>query len=145
MPQPEFIGLTRALLAAGVAPRYVRRTIDELSDHRADIEADALATGLSREDAAALARAALGTDADIVAAVSARSELLQWARRWPRSARCVESACYFVSLPAAPIAYCVGHGPAIARWGVSTSLAALLTGVLLFSLQWFVTFGMVTS
>lgn len=138
MPLPELIGLERALLEAGVAPRFVRRTIDELGDHCADIEADARAAGYEPAEAASIARAAIGRNADIVAAASARCELLQWSRRWPRSARCLETVS---ALPAAPIVYCAEHGPDIARWSVSASLAALVTGVLLFSLQWAVYYG----
>jgi len=138
MPRPELGSLERALLAAGVAPRFVRRTVDELGDHCADIEADALSAGYTPAEAAAIARAAIGSHADIVAAVSARGELLQWSRRWPRSARCLET---FSALPGVPIAYCAEYGPDIARWSVSASLAALVTGVLLFSLQWAVYYG----
>ena len=141
MPQPEFSRLARALLAAGVAPCCVSRTIHELRDHCADIEADALAAGYGPEEAAALARAALGDDADIVAAMSARVELLRWSRRWPRSAQCIESVGQLALLPAAPIAYCAAHGTDIARWSVSASLAAFLTAALLFSLQWIMSFG----
>lgn len=141
MRRPELEGLERALLEAGVAPRFVYRTLSELADHCDDIEADALASGASRAEAARLARHAIGNDADIVAAVSAQRELLCWPCRWPRSAHCIESLCYYALLPAAPFVYCAERGSTIARWSLSTSLALLVTGTLLFSLQWFVAVG----
>jgi len=138
MPQPDLVGLERALLAAGVAPRFARRTVEELGDHCADAEADAIAAGYAPAEAARIVRATIGRDADIVAAVSAQAALLQWSRRWPRSARCLTTVS---ALPVAPIVYCAEHGPAIARWSVSASLATLVTAMLLFSLQWAVTNG----
>ena len=50
MHKPEFDDLTRRLLAAGVAPRFVARTVEELSDHFQDIEADALAAGYAADE-----------------------------------------------------------------------------------------------
>ena len=138
MHKPEFEDLTRQLLAAGVAPRFVARTVEELSDHFQDIEADALAAGYPADEARAMARAALGRDEDLVDAVSSERSLLSFAERWPLTSQCLHSVCYCAVLPAMPFIYCAANGSAIARWSASASLGALVTGAILFSLQWFI-------
>ena len=135
MLKPEFLGLERALLAANVSPRFVCRTIQELSDHFEDIETDALRSGYRADEARALARRVIGTDARILAAVAARPELRHWTCRWPRSAAALSTIFYYAVLPAAPFVYCAHRGGAIARWTASVSLAALVTGAMLFSMQ----------
>jgi len=135
MLKPEFRALERALLAADVSPRFVCRTIQELSDHYEDITEDALRAGFEPDDAQILARRALGTDAAIVSAVAARGELKRWPCRWPRCAAALGIVSYYALLPAAPLVYCTEHGGTIARWSVSASLAALVTGAMLFSMQ----------
>jgi hypothetical protein len=135
MPKPEFRALEEALLAANVAPRYVYRTIQELSEHFEDIESDALACGLSHEESRAVAKSAIGCDAAIVAAAQSRPELQTWPSRWPRSAETLTVITYYLILPIAPLVYCIQHGNTIARWSASASLAALVTGGLLFSMQ----------
>ena len=138
MYEHRFQNLEEKLLAAGVAARFVRKTIDELSDHFTDLESEAHRAGYCGDEARAVARETLGSDVAIVAAVSAQRELLSWSRRWPRSARCVHRSCYYLLLPAAPFIYCCERGSSIARWSVSASLGVLVTGGMLFSLQWFI-------
>jgi hypothetical protein len=135
MPRPEFATLERALIAANVAPRFVRRTIQELSEHLEDIETDALAAGLSRAEARSLAREAIGSDCIILAAVTARDELRDWHCRWPRSAATLRLLSWTLLLPGAPLAYCARHGGTIFRWSASASLGTLLTAAMLFSMQ----------
>ena len=135
MPALSFRQLERELGAAGAAPAVIARTIQELKDHCADAEAAALADGLSPNEASRAARAALGSQQSIVAAVAARPELLDWRHRWPASARCIDSLTYCCVLPAAPFVYCATHPAAIVRWGLSSGLAVCITGSLLLALQ----------
>ncbi len=135
MLNPEFSELQRALVRAGVAPRYVCRTIQELTDHLDDIAADAIAAGADPAAARAAARAVLGTDQDLLAAVAARTELQSWAARWPRAAAIVNQSAFWLAMPFVPVIYCAQHRAAIARWGVSAGLGAVVTAGLLFSMQ----------
>lgn len=135
MPAPELDALRRRLLDSGVAARFVDRTILELKDHYTDIELDALNDGLSASAAAEHARTCLGSDAAILAAVTAQPALLTWPHRWPRAAHGVRTLAFYALLPAVPFVYCAQHGGLIARWSASVSLASILTGALLFMLQ----------
>ncbi len=77
MPSP-FDGLREELLAAGMAPRHVRRYLAELDDHLADLREAA------PEEAEALAR--LGTAETLAGAMIARKELRGWDARLPWAA-----------------------------------------------------------
>lgn len=135
MPDPGFDSLQRALLRSGIAPRCVRRIVVEVGEHYEDARQEALGHGLTTDEASAEARARLGSEASIVSAARTRPELLCWAHRWPRTARWLHGCALVVLMPAVPVVYCVYRGPAIVRWGVSASLASLLTGTLLLLLQ----------
>jgi hypothetical protein len=127
--------LRRELEAAGTAPSVIARITQELKDHCADAESDALARGLSRHQARVEARASLGTEQEIVSAIASRPSLLDWRHRWPQSARCIDSLAWCIAVPAAPFVYCATHPASIVRWGLSSSLAALITASILFSVQ----------
>ena len=73
MPDERFESLRLELLRSGVAPLYVERTVLELGEHYADLESAALAAGYGAEEAARAARAALGNEREIAAAVLARA------------------------------------------------------------------------
>ena len=139
MRRAELRNLKAALLDAGVADRYVHRTLSELSDHLQDVEADARASGFNFLEARRVALEAIGSKDAIVSAIAAHPELMRWTQRWPRAAQGLEQFCFYTLLPAAPFVYCTERSAAIGRWGLSTSLAALVTVTLLFSLQWFFT------
>jgi hypothetical protein len=83
MASPDFAAIRERLLRGGVAPRHVRRTIAELQDHHADLIAEAVQRGSTREQAAAQASLRLGHDDVLVAEVLDRRELRSWAHRWP--------------------------------------------------------------
>ena len=51
MPEQPLSSLGKSLLRAGVAPRYVRRYVAELSDHYESLERDELAAGFGPEQA----------------------------------------------------------------------------------------------
>jgi hypothetical protein len=134
----SFRKLASELEAAGAAPSVIERITQELKDHCSDAEADAIARGANRAEARRQARACLGSPESIVAAISARPNLLDWRHRWPQSARCVDSLAYCLVLPAAPFVYCCTRPSFIVRWGLSSSLAVCVTGSILFAMQWLI-------
>ena len=138
MRDAELESLRLELLKGGVSAFYVERTIVELSEHYADLESAALAAGLTVEDAARTASAALGNDRAIVAAILARPELLTFSTRWPRVAHCLHSAAAIGTLPGLPLMFCIEHRPQLARWGVAVSVAATLMGSVLAVLNWLI-------
>ena len=135
MPDERFESLRLELLRSGVAPLYVERTILELGEHYADLESAALAAGYGAEEAARAARAALGNERAIAAAILARPELLTFSTRWPRVAHCLHSAA---TLPGLPLLYCIEHRPDLARWGVALGVATTLMGSILTVLNWLI-------
>jgi hypothetical protein len=138
MPSRQpFAALRLELLRGGVSPLYVDRTILELGEHYEDLETDALAAGMSEEDAAQTALTMLGSDQTIAAAVMARPELLSWSRRWPTVALCVRSAATIGALPAIPVLYCV-RSEDFARWSGAVASALVLVGMLLACLNWMI-------
>jgi hypothetical protein len=137
----QFESLKLELLQGGVAPAYVERTILELSEHCEDLENDAVAGGLGREDAAREALAQLGSVESIAAAVLARRELWVWTRRWPRTAWCLRSAATIAALPGVPVVFCMDRGPDIARWTAALGSALVLVSALLACLNWMILLG----
>lgn len=79
----RFEALRETLLRAGIAPRRVRRYLNELTDHLAGLTEAQQAAGYTGEDAGLRARALLGSDAELAAAWLARSELRSVAARFP--------------------------------------------------------------
>jgi hypothetical protein len=135
MPDERFESLRLELLRSGVAPLYVERTILELGEHYTDLESAALAAGYGAEEADRAARAALGNERAIAAAILARPELLTFSTRWPRIAHCLHSAA---TLPGLPLLYCIEHRPDFARWGVALGVATTLMGSILAVLNWLI-------
>lgn len=139
MPDREFQELEHRLLQGGIARTYVDRTILELQEHCADLEQAALAAGLSSVAARVTARAALGNEQAISAAILARPELLAWNRRWPHVAACVSSVVFVGALAEAPFVFCFHRAPDILRWSVAGALAAVLVASLGAGLNWMIT------
>ena len=83
MRNPRFDGIRERLLQGGVAPRHVRRTLQELEDHFTDLLTELQAAGHSRAESESQAATRLGSDDVFVASVLARPELRSKARRWP--------------------------------------------------------------
>ncbi len=83
MRSKRFERIRERLLRGGVAPRHVRRTLQELEDHFADLVAELQAAGHSREESESQAATRLGSDDVFVASVLTRPELRSKARRWP--------------------------------------------------------------
>jgi hypothetical protein len=78
-----FENLREILLKGGVAPRHVRRYIRELDEHLDDITAQQCAAGYDGEDAAIRARARLGDDSELAAAMLEQKSLRSVPARMP--------------------------------------------------------------
>ncbi len=83
MRNPRFQSIRERLLQGGIAPRHVRRSLQELEDHFTDLVTELQAAGRSREESESQAATRLGSDDVFVASVLARPELRSKARRWP--------------------------------------------------------------
>ena len=138
MRDARFESLRLELLQSGVAPVYVERTILELREHYDDLEAAALAAGLSAEEAACDAHVTLGNERLIASAILARTELLAFSTRWPRLAHYLQSAATIGALPGLPLLYCIEHRPELARWGVALGVATTLMGTVMTALNWLI-------
>jgi hypothetical protein len=79
----RFEGLREILLKGGVAPRYVRRYLAELSEHLDDLIEKQQAQGYEGEDATLRARALLGEDRELAAAMLERKSLRSVTARAP--------------------------------------------------------------
>ena len=134
MPSPKLTALKTSLRAGGVSPAYISRLLAELDDHYADLEREERATGRKSAVAAVEALRRLGQQDAIAAEVLAKPELRSWPERWPWIVSLLRPVLLLLLLPALPVLACAGRGPAIARWSVSISLAALLTGGLLLAM-----------
>ncbi len=134
MPSPKLTALKTSLRAGGVSPAYISRLLAELDDHYADLEREERATGREPVVAAVEALRRLGQQDAIAAEVLAKPELRSWPERWPWIVSLLRPVLLLLLLPALPVLACAGRGPAIARWSVSISLAALLTGGLLLAM-----------
>jgi hypothetical protein len=79
----EFLRLAEKLLRSGVAPRHVRRLVEELEHHLAALQEEETIPGKSIEQARASARERLGSDELLLRCVTARPQLLSWGVRQP--------------------------------------------------------------
>jgi hypothetical protein len=131
----DFISLRKQLLRSGIAPRHVRRTIDELEDHYEDLVEQALSEGASRMEAHASASERLGRVQDIAMAVQAQPELRSWAFRFPRVAALVYPITYLALLPTAPVFLGYAYGGYVVRWVVCLFLSAVVTAGMFLFLQ----------
>ena len=84
MSELNWQNLRMDMLRNGVAPKYVRRTILELSSHFAELKSQALREGLSELEASRRAQGEIGDDATILKEVLSKPELRSWQSRFPR-------------------------------------------------------------
>ncbi|MES2219909.1 MAG: hypothetical protein V4587_02960 [Acidobacteriota bacterium] len=78
-----FHELCERLLQAGVAPRYVRRYLAELSDHLADLQTEEIRAGRSTADAESASLVRLGSMDDLAKAMIEQRQLQSWCARAP--------------------------------------------------------------
>lgn len=134
-PVPSFAELEQHLLTGGIDAQCVRRMLDELRDHYRDSVDDLVASGVSEFEADRRARRRIGLNSCIAEAALQRDELLTWSVRHPLFAACGRSLVFVFALPLIPIVNCTRERGYVARWAVSISLAVLLTGSLLLTLN----------
>lgn len=79
----RFETLRETLLRGGIAPGRVRRYLRELEDHLAELTKAQHAAGYDGEDADIRARALLGSDQDLSAAMLADPRMKSWTARAP--------------------------------------------------------------
>jgi len=79
----RFEALKETLLKAGIAPRHVARYLRELTDHLADLTAAQREAGHDEEASRLRARALLGGDAELAAAMLAQPGFKSWPARAP--------------------------------------------------------------
>jgi hypothetical protein len=79
----RFEALRESLLKGGVAPRHVRRYLAELSEHLDDLTEKQRAQGYEGEDAELRARALLGEDRELAAAMLEQPGMRSWPARLP--------------------------------------------------------------
>src|SRR6185312_17099619 len=79
----RFEDLRETLLKGGIAPRHVRRYLAELSEHLDDLTEKQRAQGYDREDAQLRARALLGEDRELAAAMLEQKSLRSLPARAP--------------------------------------------------------------
>jgi len=136
--QKRFVELRERLLRAGVAPRHVRRYLDELMDHVADLREEEVCAGKTAIDAEKAAVERLGPVDQLARAMTARPELRAWSARAPWAVFSVGPvallgglylvACILlwtgwqIFLPGAKTPFVPIHGVAVIYFGVGRML-----------------------
>ncbi|HET7084638.1 MAG TPA: hypothetical protein VFI23_07705 [Rhizomicrobium sp.] len=83
MSLSRFDNLADTLLKGGIAPRHVRRYLAELGEHLEDLTAGQREAGYDEEDATIRARALLGSDRELAAAMLEQKQFRSWVSRAP--------------------------------------------------------------
>lgn len=123
----SFDELRERLLRAGVAPRNVRRYLNELTDHLADLTAEEERSGRNRADAESAALVRLGRMDDLAKAMVEQRQFQSWCVRAPwamfgLAPLCLLAGAYLLAcvylwcgwkffLPGADTPFGVGTGP----------------------------------
>ena len=135
MPDLDLTGLRKHLLRAGVAPRHVRRTVAELSDHYDDLLQSELHAGTDPDAARKRALSALGDLRDVAAAIRSRPELRAWSHRMPYLALVVYPLTCLALLPAVPVKAGFAHAGDLARWLTCIFLGGVVTAAMFLVMQ----------
>lgn len=98
-----FKELRERLLRTGVAPRHVRRYVNELSDHLADLRAEEERAGRDRAEAESAALARLGGMESLAKAMIEQRQFQSWSARAPWAVfglgpLCILAAAWLVAL-----------------------------------------------
>lgn len=141
MPRLDLSELQNELLRSGVAPRHVRRTVCELSDHFEDLVDNALADGIGRDAAQERALLELGNLCDVAAAIRSQPELRSWAFRLPYLALIVYPLTCVALLPAVPVMAGVAHAGYLARWAACIVLSGIVTAAIFLFMQLSIALG----
>jgi hypothetical protein len=135
MPDTGFDNLRDYLLTSGMSPRYVRRAVAELEDHRVDLIAEAESLGLSGVAAEKYASERLGDPADIGRCMARIEGHRAWIYRYPRLARLYLPVIYFAAAPFALVTAGGGAERGFLRWGAAMMLSAAVTAAMLLGMQ----------
>ena len=133
----SFKRLRRSMIEAGMPLGDIRRLIAELEDHRADIEADLVAGGARRADAANEARRRLGSHDRILAAVAEQPSLATPTQRLCPRLAIYRSRLIYALVPA--LAGDTDPRSPLFKWSAAASLSAVATFSLLVLLHTIVT------
>lgn len=124
-----------------MSPGRAARLVCELEDHYADTALEFEERGYPVSAAKRQAQIALG-DLELIARdACGRSELKSWAWHWPRLARVVYPLAFVLALPVAPVVIGMQHAQTLLRWAACVLLGGLITGSMLFFLQWSIHLG----
>ena len=123
------------LLERGIAPKYVRRISDELRDHLEDLRCEALASGLSEEEAALQALDRLGDRQIIAAKILRHSEFKSWIYRFPLVARIYLPIAYVLLLPATPVMSGIRNPALVVLWSAALLLGGAITALMFLFMQ----------
>jgi len=141
MREPGFDDMYRQMLAAGVSPRVVRRTVAELRDHYDDLKFELVEQGAGFEKAARIASHRLG-ELDLLALQTAgKPELRRWSYRYPVLGRFALPLLCVAALPIAPLIAGIQHAHTLIRWGTIMTLSALITASLFLAMQTAISLG----
>ena len=135
MPELNLTKLQNDLLRAGVSPRHVRRTVNELSDHYEDLVDNALADGAAAGDAQRRAQDEIGDMREVALAMRANPDFRSWAFRYPYLALLVYPLTCIVLLPAVPVMAGVAHAGFLARWAACIIISGFVTASIFLMLQ----------
>lgn len=116
MQSVNFARLRIRLLKGGVAPKFVKRSIQELQQHLDELIAQEQSDGTSETEARAAALTKLGDEEKYVKEALAKKELLSWSRRYPRSVFLVAPVIAYFAL--AYFSLTVGLGGVRSIFGV---------------------------
>ena len=130
----RFESITERLLQAGVKPRHVRRYIGELEDHFAELMAQLERSGLDRQEAQSRARARLGDETELVAAMLEVPGIRAWSARVPwlvfaALPPIMTIAAFFASVAIARLASPLGGLPGANLAWIPLSYAPLARGL----------------
>lgn len=75
----------RTMIAGGVDPKYVKRTVQELRDHYEDLKSNLLKSGLSEAEASREAEQKIGNLHDIAVEATNKNELQSWISTHPKT------------------------------------------------------------
>lgn len=135
MREFDFSTLTHQLLQNGISPQHVRRAVSEIRDHYDDLVEFAVGDGFDPAEARRFATQQMGSPNAIVAEMASRRELKTWAYRYPKLAIVFYPLACIAALPAVPLLAGIAHRNTIARWGGSFLAAAIITALMMLSMQ----------
>jgi hypothetical protein len=135
MARPDFNRMRDQLLRNGVSVRVASRTVTELDEHYDDLESEALAAGMTADEASEYASRQIGEPQTLLHEISCRVELRCWIFRYPGFARVLLPLAWILILPATPLIAGVAHLSSIVRWTACLLLSALVTAAMMLVMQ----------